>query len=648
MKKRIVLFYFSIGVLILSASFGTWWVARSLRVSLEMGVESLFDAVQAFQHGDQKTLNQALAQARSSFVRGERWLLFFRLLPDIALHIPGIRVGIAGEALFRSGREGVDAAPAALSLVSSALGSLPSVENHDDSLITILHTNEKNAADVLNQFTTIESTLRRVSPQALPVEYRERFLKAQRGVSLTRSLFFGYVQHQPLFEELLGAYGPRTYLFLFQNNQELRATGGFIGTYALLEMSHGHRRRFFVDGIFNPDGHLSENIVPPEPIQKISAGWSLHDSNWFPDFPLSAQKAMFFYEKSGGPTIDGIITLTPTVLQRLLEITGPVDLPEYGVTIDANNFLPIIQEEVEVNYDKEVNEPKRILGDLTEALIDRFLTFRNPRETWKLGNTLAELLNERHILLYARSPEVEELIRTAGWSGELLSPPHDYLSVVHSNINGFKTDGVIDSVIEHTAVIESDGRIIDTVTITRSHHGGTTPYDWWNRVNTDYLRVYVPKGSKLLSASGMTREFPTPPLDYDALKFRRDPDVVQEESGTTIDSESGTRISEESGKMVLGNWVYVSPGESVKVTYTYELPFRVNPSVNDPASYSILYQKQSGTERTELNAHLQFPENDEVVWQTPENLVPYDHVYGLEKPFLTDQYWGFVFRQRSS
>ncbi|HBR71803.1 MAG TPA: hypothetical protein DEA27_03310, partial [Candidatus Moranbacteria bacterium] len=32
----------------------------------------------------------------------------------------------------------------------------------------------------------------------------------------------------------------------------MRATGGFIGTYGLLDISNGHVRDFFIDGIFNP------------------------------------------------------------------------------------------------------------------------------------------------------------------------------------------------------------------------------------------------------------------------------------------------------------------------------------------------------------------------------------------------------------
>jgi len=136
-------------------------------------------------------------------------------------------------------------------------------------------------------------------------------------------------QKQTIFQDLLGYNGPRKYLFLFQNNHEIRATGGFIGSYGVLNVHNGNVKELFVDGIFNPDGQLSVRVVPPKPIQKISTNWSTHDANWFPNFPTSAEKIAWFYEKTGGPTVDGIITLTPTVMEKLLEITGPIEMLEY-------------------------------------------------------------------------------------------------------------------------------------------------------------------------------------------------------------------------------------------------------------------------------------------------------------------------------
>ncbi|MBP7061080.1 MAG: DUF4012 domain-containing protein, partial [Candidatus Moranbacteria bacterium] len=417
-------------------------------------------------------------------------------------------------------------------------------------------------------------------------------------------------------------------------------------SYALADVNQGVIRRFFVDGIFNPDGQLKENVIPPKPIQKISAAWSLHDSNWFPNFPTSAEKAIHFYEKTGGPTVDGVVTLTPTVMEKLLAVVGPISLPQYGLTVDAENFIPVIQEEVEVKYDKELNEPKKVLVDLSRALFEKVFALQDRETSRRIAEALVAGLNEKHILVYMRHAEAEQLVDEAGWSGRVLDTPGDYLSVIHSNINGYKTDGVIDEQIRHQASIADDGSVIDTVTITRTHRGGDTPYEWWNKVNADYLRVYVPKGSELLSAKGATWEFPETPLDYERLGFKKDSDVVREETQMVIDKKSGTRISEDAGKTVFGAWVYVSPKESVTVEYQYRLPFRIdmtNVRQGGVDSYAVLYQKQSGSLGSALLSIVKPPKNLQVIWQTEPNLVPYERELRQETVLTTDVFHGVVF-----
>jgi hypothetical protein len=417
----------------------------------------------------------------------------------------------------------------------------------------------------------------------------------------------------------------------------------------VLDIFNGRVNKFFIDGIFNPDGQLREKIIPPKPIQKISAAWSLHDSNWFPDFPVSAEKAIWFYEKTGGPTVDGVITMTPDVMKKLLKISGPIEMPDYEVTIDENNFTQEIQYEVEVDYDKDLNQPKKILADLAPKILDKIFNEKNVASLAKTLDILLESLSEKQILLYSKNYEIEKKISENGWSGQILNTQKDYLSVINSNINGFKTDGIVSENIEHTAEIQDDGSIIDTLTITRQHKGGDSKYEWFNKVNADYMRVYVPKGSVLISAEGQTREFNSPPLDYRALNFKNYPQVKLEEEGIKIDESSGTRIYEDAGKTVFANWVYVSPKEKVVVKYTYLLPFKLTMSESDkPAdTYSLLAQKQSGSLGAKFSSNVVYPENYRIIWRYPEVMLEKNsQETRLETDLSKDRLTGLVFTNK--
>lgn len=637
--------FFGVLITILIGCAG-WYFAHQLMEQATLGAENLEDGLRAFQSGDQESAERYLKRSDEAFSKAQRLTLGWGRLVQWGAVLPGVNRIATGVALIRGGR-----ALAQAGLISGDIANIVGIplqknENFQLSFLEVIQRIHPQLVMLESHIETADREFQQINERFVPPSAKPHFGELRSALHAGKNLLSAYVAREPIVAELLGANGPRTYLFLFQNNHELRATGGFIGSYAHLEVNRGEIRKFFVDGIFNPDGQLKENIVPPEPIQKISAGWSLHDSNWFPDFPVSAEKAIFFYEKTGGPTVDGVFAFTPTILERLLEVTGPIFLEQYNVTIDAENFLPLIQTEVEEKYDREENNPKAILSDLMDELLRRLTKISSIEHAKKVIAAFVSGLNERHFLLYARHPDIETLIDGAGWSGRILEAPHDYLSVVHTNVNGYKTDGVITETLSHSIHIQPNGDIEDALTVTRQHGGGETPYPWWNKVNADYLRVYVPLGSELLSAEGMTREVVTPPLDYDTLGFRRDKDILHEEALLHIDPESGTRIGEDAGKTVFGNWVYVSPGESVSVTYRYRLPIKLSfvQSEDISQSFSVLYQKQSGTQGVQLKSQVHWPDGVSPVWQSRENLIPYGRSLSFDSLLNENQFLGLVLK----
>ncbi|MEK9173876.1 MAG: DUF4012 domain-containing protein [Patescibacteria group bacterium] len=636
-----------LAILVVGSGLFLWLSRDVIEHSAEEGFLSLEKAKAALINEEYNEADSQFRQAKISFEEANGAIPFWtRPILRATAYIPGLSRGASAENILVAGTHIAEAGPAFVEMADGLARTKESIEaGKAFSLLQFFDENKVPLAKARSELILAEKALSKVKQTDVPLEKRKSFILAQEQLPAFLGIIDTLESHEAVIQELLGSNGPRKYLFLLENNHELRATGGFIGSYALLEMQDGVVKNFFVDGIFNPDGQLRENIVPPKPLQKVSAGWSLHDSNWFPDFPTSAEKAIFFYEKTGGPTVDGVVVITPTLTQKLLALTGPIALPQYNLTVTADNFFPVIQEEVEINYDKKENKPKAVLADLSTVLFERLLHSRDEKVVFGTLKTVIESLNQKQMMLYVRDDRVEKIISQAGWSGEIRPSDKDYLNVIHSNINGYKTDGVIEDSIKQNVEIAPDGSIIDTVRITRRHTGGKTPYDWWNRVNANYMRVYVPLGSELISAEGHTYEFPESPLDYDALGFKRDKTVTAIESTERIDEESGTRISEESGKTVFGNWVYVSPQEEVTVEYRYKLPFKLAPGGDTvgTSSYSLLIQKQAGTPGAAVAVEVSYPESFQPIWQTGRNLVPYEHTFRLNEKLVTDLFLGVAF-----
>jgi len=132
------------------------------------------------------------------------------------------------------------------------------------------------------------------------------------------------------------------YLILFQNNNELRSSGGFIGSFAEVEVKGGRPGSIdFGTNIYKLDEPFAAQVVvpPPAPLLRITGGrWTLRDSNWAADFPQAAEQILWFYEREWGMAgketrLDGVIALTTTVIEELLRLTDPIEMPAYTTTL---------------------------------------------------------------------------------------------------------------------------------------------------------------------------------------------------------------------------------------------------------------------------------------------------------------------------
>jgi len=474
---------------------------------------------------------------------------------------------------------------------------------------------QENTLKLRQSIKNINRIVKKIDIASLPPELASRLSAYKDEIRVFNSLSGEMYIWSLLLERFLGVQQPRRYLFLFENNSEIRAGGGFIGSYGVLALNLGKVTKFKVEGVFNIDGQLKDNVVPPKPLQKITTAWSMHDANWFFNFPDSARKVAWFYEKLGGGTVDAVIALTPEVLENLLDIIGPVRLPQYNLVLTKDNFLNLVQYQVEVGYDKTLNQPKKILADLVPAIMKKLSGLDSER--WlRIFASLQESLEKKQIIIYFADPGEEAFILDKGWGGGVLKGKGDYLAVVNSNINGYKTDRVIRETVDLNIKISSAGEVLDTVRIRKYHQGGDSPYSWYNKVNSDFLRVFVPRGSRLLEASGYTPESYKPPIDYQNPKYHFVSDSLVEkiESSWEKDPATGTRIFQEAGKTVFGNWVYVSPGESVSVSYQYRLPLRILPG----ETYSLIIQKQPGQKDIPLNVSLEYPKDWKINYVFPE------------------------------
>lgn len=167
---------------------------------------------------------------------------------------------------------------------------------------------------------------------------RPRFEKYVELVGrTTRALTSAHTAVQVL-PTMVGADGPRDYLLIFQNNAEIRATGGMPGSWALLHAENG-TLALTKQGTASDFPTLDKPVLPLSRAETAVYGEPLgtyfQDPGFTPDYPRAAELWRAHWNRTfPAVPIDGVISLDPVGLSYLLAGTGPVEVGAATLTSD--------------------------------------------------------------------------------------------------------------------------------------------------------------------------------------------------------------------------------------------------------------------------------------------------------------------------
>lgn len=244
-----------------------------------------------------------------------------------------------------------------------------------------------------------------------------------------------------LIPEITGRNSPKTYYVLLQNNMELRPTGGFMGSYAKIKFENGGMGEIIVQDIYVPDGQIAGHVDPPVPIQMaFKQGWfRLRDANWDPDFPTSAQTVSWFFEKGNEEKAEGMIAVNLNLVEDLFDLTGPIDLVDYGLKVDSENFYQIAQEYAEKDFFAGSTQKANIMSALVKAMVSKLKNL-NSKQLLALAKVIYKNLQERQVLIYLSDPKSADIVKKLGWDGSMkkFTPSekglNDYFYLVEANL----------------------------------------------------------------------------------------------------------------------------------------------------------------------------------------------------------------------
>src|SRR5579859_1554423 len=325
----------------------------------------------------------------------------------------------------------------------------PSGGQEGTVLLNVLEQTSKSMAVVRGDLSTAAKAASTVDVQVLSTSQQTTFLRAKATIAAALVAVDEFQQLVPIITEVLGGNGARTYLIEQVNPAELRPGGGFIGSYSVLRADHGTLKVIKSGDAVDLIGTRAAAgqpgyITPPGPIHEFvpNTSWSFIDSNFFPDFPSNALAGERFAQPYLGSHLDGVIAIDYYTVVQMLELTGPIAVPGYGINLTSTNLVPlIIQYDLAAYTDSHANAiHKAILAAVAGPLLQRIATL--PPANWPaLLGAFNDLASTRHLQSYFNNETVQKQMVQFGWSGTLnVTGANEYLLESEANLGGTKAN----------------------------------------------------------------------------------------------------------------------------------------------------------------------------------------------------------------
>lgn len=328
---------------------------------------------------------------------------------------------------------------------------------------------------------------------------------------------------------ILGVDAPRNILLLTMDRAELRPAGGFTGQFGELNLNAGRMSPFQLQNIqpYEEDGTNSIFINKVQGQQAPApyntwwpiANFGLRDANLSADFPTSAKLAMHLYNYEFGKNVDGVIAFSPFLISRILDVTGPIKVPQYNETITAQNLedklhyyqldnegigKEIIIEKIKVvNGDTQtagIEARKLFTKHLAQLLMDHIRT-APPDEILALGREMLRSLQTRDLQLYVNNTQIENLLQQYNANSIIdTSNKHDGLFVVQGNFSASKATQYIRTIMHDTVTLDEHGGATHTLQLRLVYNQIASTYGL--DTYRDYVRIYVPDNSQFLDGNG--------------------------------------------------------------------------------------------------------------------------------------------------
>lgn len=417
--------------------------------------------------------------------------------------VPRIRAvdAIAGMGLALADA-GQDGAAVDASLIKPANANL----HGGPRLIATLKAAEPFIGKITGDLQRAKGFADQVDVKLLPGSQQATFLKARTQIQTGLDGTIEFKTLEPALLEVLGANGARTYLVENLDPAELRGGGGFVGSYILVSADHGEIKLGTSGNVYDidypyPVRGQRRYVAPPNSLNEFAThGWVFGDSNFYADFPASARAGQDLFKRETGRSVDGVIGIDFWAVADMLQVTGPIAVPEYGTTVDAKTFPDQVVHRL-LTEAGNVPGKKTFFPVVAAKVLDKLSNLDSGDWTTLLGQ-MNNAVTTRHMQVYFNNQTAQVEMANLGWTGQQLQPgSQEVVQEVEANYGGNKANYWL----QRTYNVEFDADGTGKLT----HHFGVTlknqtpPGYEGGQDYRAYFRFYYPAGATDARSGGL-------------------------------------------------------------------------------------------------------------------------------------------------
>lgn len=269
---------------------------------------------------------------------------------------------------------------------------------------------------------------------SLPTFHIEKLQKlvgpAQEKITGINDVFQQANTFAPIIGSMLGANGNRTYLLAAQNTAEIRASGGFPGSMGTVSIDNGAIELGDFTKVYDmmAEETPAQCAITDEENALFYPWYTQYswDNSFNPDYPRVADIWAAAYQEKSEQSVDGVISITPTMVQDLLAATGDSFTLSDGTAIDGTNATKVLQHDLYWKYfssgssTSESNDMcDALFAEAAEYAFDSALENMNASSLMKLVSTMMGGLEDRRVMIWLADASEQSYIEDMGYSGSM-------------------------------------------------------------------------------------------------------------------------------------------------------------------------------------------------------------------------------------